>query len=134
MAMSQGRTPEINVTPLIDVLLVLLIIFMVVAPTRPGQFETKVPRRLPADQVNPPATDLLVVTLGSDGQLSLNGSRLSPADLGGAVLAALIDRTDRTVIVRAPTRVAYRDVVAIVDAVSGAGASTIGLQVDFLET
>ena len=133
MATQTGRTPEINVTPLIDVLLVLLIIFMVVAPSHPGRFETKVPARPDADRPLPPITDVLVVTIGSDGTLDLNGVPISTDEIVGVLAAALVDRTDRTVIVRAPTSLRYRDVVGIVDALTGAGAGTIGLQVDFLE-
>ena len=133
MAITSGRTPEINVTPLIDVLLVLLIIFMVVAPSRPGQFETKVPARPRADQPVPPASEVLVVTLASDRTLDLNGTQVTADELGAVLAAALVDRADRTVIVRAPTGVAYREVVGVVDAVTGAGAGAIGLQVDFLD-
>jgi biopolymer transport protein ExbD len=134
MAMSQGRTPEINVTPLIDVLLVLLIIFMVVAPSRPGQFETKVPMRPRADIPTPPRSDLLVVTVTKDHALSLNGTALRLDDLGDTLASVLVDRADRAVIVRAPTGLSYGEVVEVVDQIKGAGAGPIGLQVDFLET
>jgi len=134
MAISQGRTPEINVTPLIDVLLVLLIIFMVVAPSRPGQLETKVPQRPKTHVTPPPPSDLFVVTVGNDHTVTLNGTALSVDDLGDAVAAILVDREDKAVIVRAPTGLAYRDVVGVVDQLKGAGAGPIGLQVDFLET
>ncbi len=133
MAISQGRTPEINVTPLIDVLLVLLIIFMVVAPSRPGQFETKVPQKPRADTPQGP-TDLLVVTLGADHALTLDGAALTRDELGGTLASALVDRGDRAVILRAPTGVPYRDVVDVVDRIKGAGAGAIGLQVDFLDS
>jgi biopolymer transport protein ExbD len=134
MAMSHGRTPEINVTPLIDVLLVLLIIFMVVAPSRPGQFETKVPIRPRPDLPTPPRADLLVVTVNRDHAISLNGTALTLDELGDTLVSVLVNRTDRAVIVRAPTGLSYREVVQVVDEIKGAGAGPIGLQVDFLET
>jgi biopolymer transport protein ExbD len=134
MAISQGRTPEINVTPLIDVLLVLLIIFMVVAPSRPGQFETKVPMRPRADLPTPSRSDLLVVTVHKDRSLTLNGTALTVDELDDTLASVLVDRTDRAVIVRAPTGLSYREVVAVVDEIKEAGAGPIGLQVDFLET
>jgi biopolymer transport protein ExbD len=133
MAMTSGRTPEINVTPLIDVLLVLLIIFMVVAPSRPSQLETKVPSRPQDDLVVPPANEVLVVTLTAARHIELNGTQVAPGELSGVLAAALADRVDRSVIVRAPIGVAYQEVVGVVDAVRGAGAGAIGLQVDFLE-
>jgi biopolymer transport protein ExbD len=133
MAIAPGRTPEINVTPLIDVLLVLLIIFMVVAPSRPGQFEAKVPMRPPTDKPAPPRSDLLVVTVNAEGAVTLNGTALTVDELGDMLASVLVDRTDRSVIVRAPKGMPYRDVVAVVDQLKGAGAGPIGLQVDYLE-
>jgi biopolymer transport protein ExbD len=133
MAISHGRSPEINVTPIIDVLLVLLIIFMVVAPSRPGRFETKVPARPRPDVPTPARSDLLVVTLDANHALTLNGTTLTVDELGDTLASVLVDRTDRTVIVRAPTGTTYREVVALVDQIKGAGAGPIGLQVDLLD-
>ena len=70
-----GATPDINVTPLIDVLLVLLIIFMVIAPLKPHQFEAKVPAEpqdnIPED-VKPNPLTLVVSINQSDGGIRLN--------------------------------------------------------------
>ena len=65
--------PSINVTPLIDVLLVMLIIFMVAAPLRPERFLAKVPAKPERDDHVNPNTDTLVVTINSDLSLKLNG-------------------------------------------------------------
>lgn len=150
--------PSINVTPLIDVLLVMLIIFMVAAPLRPERFLTKVPsqpdRDLPAD----PNPLTLVVTIKSDRSLSLNretdmGSVYDTSKLC-AMLADLFqrrkqshtykyelrDRADlpedtrieKTVFIRAPRALPYADVVRVLDGIKGAGASPIGLQIDDL--
>ena len=83
MGMSSGggsgeATPSINVTPLIDVLLVLLIIFMVITPLKPSRFEAKVPAE-PKDEVNvnvKPNPLTLVVAVGSDQSVALNSERL----------------------------------------------------------
>src|SRR5215213_5711412 len=134
MAISTGRTPGKNGTPLIDVLLVLLIIFMVVAPARPSQFDTKVPSRPDSDRPHPPVTDVLVVTLTTNQGLLLNGAMMTRNELGSELASTLADRVDRTVIVRAPKSVSYRDVVQLIDDIKGAGAGPIGLQVDYLES
>ena len=71
-AHEQKRSPYINVTPLIDVLLVLLIIFMVVTPQKPSRFKAMIPEP-PADIPAPPNPLALVVTIDKDLRLKLNG-------------------------------------------------------------
>src|SRR5512140_3542644 len=67
--------PHINVTPLIDVLLVLLIIFMVVAPIKPSSFKARIPREPDRSTNLPPAPDMLVAIIERDGSLRLNHER-----------------------------------------------------------
>ena len=151
--------PNINVTPLIDVLLVMLIIFMVAAPLKPSRFLSKVPS--PPDDTQrdlPPPIDTLVVTIKMDRTLMLNGltdmgsvydtSKLSATlfDLFQQRLANhayrydMRDRTDlaealriqKTVFIKAPRALPYADVVRVLDSLKGAGASPIGLQIDDL--
>ena len=133
MSNPTGTAPVINVTPLIDVLLVLLIVFMIIAPTRPGQIEAKIPSR-PDPRIKEVADpSVLVVTLGKGRQLTLNGTTLTEEELTATLANALQGRSDRTVILRAPTGLPYSQVMQIVDAVKGAGAMPLGLQIDFLE-
>jgi len=149
--------PTINVTPLIDVLLVLLIIFMVVSPLKPSAFKAKIPHEpQPSAGVN---IDTLVVLVGSDGSLTLNGE----TGLGSvADPSRLIDRLsqvfqarkenlvraqnespmkafdspdgiERTVFIKAPRNLPYGEVAQVVDAVKIGGAAPISLQIDQLE-
>jgi biopolymer transport protein ExbD len=149
--------PNINVTPLIDVLLVMLIIFMVVSPLRPSRFLTKTaakPDQYPVDA--PPLA--LVVTINSDRTLVLNrtsemGSVFDTAKLSATLVdlfqqrlvnrafrydsrdrADLPDslRIERTVFVKAPRSIPYGEVVRVLDAIKGAGATPVGLQIDDL--
>ena len=151
--------PSINVTPLIDVLLVMLIIFMVAAPLKPSRFLTKVPSQPDNTQKDlPAAPDTLSVTIKMDRTLMLNGltdmgsvydtSKLSATlfDLFQKRLANhayrwdLRDRNDladalriqKTVFIKAPRALPYADVVRVLDSLKGAGASPIGLQIDDL--
>jgi biopolymer transport protein ExbD len=150
--------PQINVTPLIDVLLVVLIIFMVVSPMKPARFLTKVPSQPEKDtHVDPPLLGL-VVTIKNDRTLMLN----STGDLGSvddtsklstmlvdlfqqrlknhAYSDQLRDRTDlpeemrieKTVFIKAPRSLPYADVVRVLDGIKGAGATPVGLQIDDL--
>ena len=148
---SQGAVPRINVTPLIDVLLVLLIIFMVITPVKPSRFEAKVPAE-PKDQQNlevKPNPLTLVVAINKDTK----GITLNNEPVGNVSdAAALTDRlreifkqrsdngvfrentneVEKTLFIKSPTSVRYGDVVKVIDAVKMAGAQPIGLQIDDL--
>jgi len=149
--------PNINVTPLIDVLLVMLIIFMVAAPLKPQRFLTKVPSQPDTTPAEPPPLGL-VVTIKSDRSLMLNqitdmGSVYDPSKLcvmladvfqqrklNHAYKYELRDRADlpddlrieKTVFIKAPRALPYADVVLVLDSIKGVGASPIGLQIDDL--
>jgi biopolymer transport protein ExbD len=143
--------PYINVTPLIDVLLVLLIIFMVVTPLKPSRFEAKIPSEPDPNQdlsqVKPnPLT--LVVTIANDFKLKLNQDEIGSVNDTGALsqrLAGLFEQrkqtgayrpgtqeVEKTVFVKAPRSIKYGEVVKVIDAIKGAGANPVGLQVDDL--
>ena len=149
--------PYINVTPLIDVLLVLLIIFMVAVPLKPTRFATRLPSP-PDDRVLQPNDKALVVTIEPDRTLKLNaltgmGTIDDPAKLG-ATLAELFRkreknhmyrdemvarpdlpeavRIEKTVFIKAPRSIAYGDVVKVIDGIKGAGGNPVGLQLDSL--
>lgn len=148
---AQKAVPYINVTPLIDVLLVLLIIFMVVTPLKPKKFQTLVPEPpRPQDQQNATPSNLtLRVDIMKDNKLLLNQEEIGTVDNTsslGARLADILrqreegrvykpgtDIVERTVFIKAPKSFKYGEVVKVIDAVKGAGAKPVGLQVDALE-
>jgi biopolymer transport protein ExbD len=151
------NTPSINVTPLIDVLLVLLIIFMVVSPLKPRAFRARIPAELDSTIPSRPNIDSLVVTVGRDGTLRLNTqsagtvaddtlvSMLAKVFADRAANGAISDisaddpgrpfndRVERTVFVKAPKALDYGTVARVVDGVKLAGAYPISLQIDALE-
>ncbi len=127
--------PFINVTPLIDVLLVLLIIFMVISPTRPGKFDARVPKPMPPDEIV--THDFaLVVTLHREGGYKLNQQPAGTLnELGQWLHYALDGRpTDRkTVFVKAPRTLPYGEIVKVIDVTKAAGGAPIGLQLEDLD-
>ena len=157
---STTAVPYINVTPLIDVLLVLLIIFMVVTPLKPSRFKADIPtQRDPNEDLSKlkPNPLTLVVTIGQDLSITLNqdslGSVNDPAPLAQKLAITFQqrkeqraykigmetrtdlkddDRIEKTVFVKAPRALKYGDVVKVIDAIKGAGANPVGLQVDDL--
>ena len=141
--------PKINVTPLIDVLLVLLIIFMVVAPLRPSSFRTKVPGEPDIMRDVNPHPDTLVVAINRDFSLSVNErTGLGNVDDTGKLttyLASIFEQrfangalntqgdVQKTVFIKAPRNIGYGNVVKVIDAVKQAGAEPVALQIDYLE-
>jgi biopolymer transport protein ExbD len=134
-----GRAvPYINVTPLIDVLLVLLIIFMVISPQKPHRFEAKIPEKPPEEQKDlPPDPFSLLVTIPkTGGGYKLNTQEARDLnDLGTQLFAALNGRPNdrKAVFIKGPTNLPYGEVVKVIDVVKEKGGSPIGLQIEDLE-
>ncbi|HEU4767751.1 MAG TPA: biopolymer transporter ExbD [Pyrinomonadaceae bacterium] len=157
---STTAEPYINVTPLIDVLLVLLIIFMVVTPLKPSRFKADIPtQRDPNEDLSKlkPNPLTLVVTIGTDLQIKLNQDNMGSVNDTAPLAQRLAqvfqqrkeqraykvgmetrqdlkedERIEKTVFVKAPRSTKYGDVVKVIDAIKGAGANPVGLQVDDL--
>jgi len=147
----EGAVPRINVTPLIDVLLVLLIIFMVITPVKPSKFEAKVPAEPKNEQqldVKPNPLTLVIAINRENRGISLNNENAGSVDDPTALTAKLTDifnqrttngvfrentnEVEKTVFIKSPTLVKYGDVVKVIDAAKMAGAAPIGLQIDDL--
>ena len=128
--------PSINVTPLIDVLLVLLIIFMVIQPRREARFESQTPQKPEMGGNVAPPSDLLMVEVktgtGLEQMVELNSTPIALIDLGIVLREVLEQRPSKTVFIKAPKEKFYGDIVAVIDVLKGAGAKPIGLQIDFL--
>jgi len=153
-----SNKPNINVTPLIDVLLVLLIIFMIITPAKPTDFKTKIPSE-PKTDGGKPNINALVVAINADSTLRLNtenniGTVREPEKLVERLAAVFkerlenrvyaydrefktdlpeAERLEKTVFIKAPRGIDYGSVVKIIDAVKIAGANPISLQIDDLQ-
>ena len=137
-ASTKEATPYINMTPMIDILLVLLIIFMVITPRKPHRFESQIPQKPPENQPEPPPDPLaLLVTIPMDGEsYKLNSDELSGLKaLGERLFKALDGRpADRkAVFIKAPRALNYGQVVKVIDVVKAVGGEPIGLQIEGLD-
>lgn len=124
----RGARPELNVTPLVDVVLVLLIIFMVVTPLAVKQFWLHVPQKNEAkeartDDGDPPA----VLSLSRDGTLRINREPVSPDELDQKLKRIFAASGDTVLIFDAGDDVPYGDAVVVMDLARSAGALTIAV-------
>lgn len=120
--------PEINVTPLIDVLLVLLIIFMVISPAKPFRFSTQVPEKDSAGPQEQPLPSV-VVKIDVSGGLRLNERELNADELEVELTRLFNERpTDaRNIFISGAPSLSYQSVVRIIDIARNAGAQRQGL-------
>jgi biopolymer transport protein TolR len=121
-------TSNINVTPMVDVMLVLLIIFMVITPMLQNKVQIDM-----AQVVNPQSMpdadkdDAIVVAVTRDGRIFLGQNLVDPSQLGSLIREKLADKTDKTIYVRADARAQYKAVEDAIDDVRTAGVEEVGL-------
>jgi biopolymer transport protein ExbD len=123
-----GAIAEMNVVPLIDILLVLLIIFMVITPLTPKGLETLLPRPN-SDTVDPKITDPLtvVVQVEQGGKIKINNENTDLDRLGPRMEQIFKDRAEKVAFVKGDNDVVFMDVARAIDILRGSGISKIGL-------
>lgn len=118
----------INVTPMVDVMLVLLIIFMVITPMlQPGRPVELAKTANPADMADANKADALIVAVERDGRVFLGSEMVSSETLTQRLKERLANRSDKTIYVRADARARYKFVVDAVDDIRTAGVDQLGL-------
>jgi biopolymer transport protein ExbD len=118
---------EINVTPLVDVVLVLLIIFMVVTPLLEKDIGVRVPPTEKVENLTDVPPDQLVVRLTAEGKLEINGEETAPDDYVAKLSSLVGRRSDKTVFVVADDKAPYPGLVHLLDGAKQAGAQTLGM-------
>ena len=119
---------NINVTPMVDVMLVLLIIFMVITPMLQKGVTVKLAQaNNPVQMPDADKEDALIVAVMNDGAIYFDTAKITPAELTQKVRDRIINKTDKHVYVKADARAKYKAVVDVVDDVRSAGVDQLGL-------
>ncbi len=119
---------NINVTPMVDVMLVLLIIFMVITPMLQNKVQIDLAKvENPTNMPDADKEDAIVVAVTRDGAVYLGQNKVDPGELGSLVRDKLEDKTDKTIYVRADARAQYKVVEDAIDDVRTAGVEEVGL-------
>ncbi len=122
---------DINVTPMVDVMLVLLIIFMVVTPMLQHGISVDMAKvNNPEPMQDADKEDALLVSVMRNGDVFFGTDKVTPDSLTGKVKDRLTNRTDKRVYVKADARAHFGNVVQVVDAVRAAGVDDLGLLTD----
>ena len=118
---------DINITPLVDVVLVLLIIFMVITPLLQMGYDVKVPPKINTPQNTPPPTDLMIVSLTPQNKIFLNKEEVNAQTLALRLTEILKNRANKTVFFSGDDAANYGEVIKVMDICRSSGAKSMGI-------
>jgi biopolymer transport protein ExbD/biopolymer transport protein TolR len=125
---------DINVTPMVDVMLVMLIIFMVITPMLSKGIQVDlVKTKNPIAMANADKEDAVLVAVSRDGRTYLGNKQIDNKDLPGKVKDMISNRLDKTCYLKGDARAMYEKVVEVVDTLRSAGVDQLGLITEALE-
>jgi biopolymer transport protein TolR len=118
---------DINITPLVDVVLVLLIIFMVITPLLQMGYDVKVPPKVNQPQNQPPPTDLIIVSLTPQNKIYLNKEEVNAQTLSLRLTEILKNRSNKTIFFSGDDASNYGEVIKVMDVCRNSGAKSMGI-------
>lgn len=127
-----GTKSEINITPYIDILLVLLVIFMVIQPTTQYDLKARVPEEAPEDIPDDVIikSDAIVVTISSNGALEINQEPVTLDRLGSRLFEIYSARQNKNMFVQAAQDLPFGEVIRVIDVAKGSGVGDVGLMIE----
>lgn len=130
---SGGPKSEINVTPLVDVMLVLLIIFMILQPMLQMGYEVNVPPNMPANVIPEANPEQIIVSLTANNEIYLNKERVERSNLPIRLQEVLRNRGKKPVFFSCEDTVKYDEAMKVMDVVRSNGAENIGIVMDWVD-
>jgi Biopolymer transport protein len=121
---------DINVTPFIDILLVLLVIFMTITPVVPKGFRTNVPQPAPPDERHAQSDEAIVISLDNAGALRINQREIELPALSDQLHQIFKTRSDKTVFVQADSELLFAQIAQVIDVAKSSGVERVGLMTD----
>jgi biopolymer transport protein ExbD len=130
----QGTVSEINVTPMVDIMLVLLIIFMVITPMlQKGTSVDMAKAQNPREMADAEKEDAVLIAITRDGKTFISNAAVTQDEITVKVRDMISGKIDKTVYIKSDARAKYGDVVKRVDKVRAAGVVSLGLLTEKLE-
>ena len=121
---------DINVTPFIDILLVLLVIFMTLSPTVPAGLKANIPQQPPPGPQRKQPEEVIVLSMDRSGVIKINQNEVQASHLIEQLQDIFKTRSDRTIFVQGDDELLFSDMAGLIDAAKGAGVERLGLMTE----